>query len=191
VVNKEDFLESENERLRALLKQAGLDAEASEITKKLQQIVLAELHHRIKNMLAIVQSMVTQSLFATPSPIEAAEAITSRITALARTHDVLLSTTQENSLSKLLDTLVEPFGVEPFGATRFKIEVPDTKLSSKAGGRSRSCSKRTCNERRQVRRPLRARGIIRSSMIGYRRIWNVMCNREFKASGQTIGPFQS
>lgn len=60
--NKEDYLEDENSRLHALLRQAGIDAAESDVTYKLQRLLLAEMHHRIKNMMAMVQSIVFQTL---------------------------------------------------------------------------------------------------------------------------------
>ena len=124
---KEDFLESENARLRALLKQAGLEAEASEVTKRLQRLLLSELHHRIKNMLAMVQSIVTQTLRSSASPAEAVEVINNRIGALARTHDIILSTAGEDStLRQLLEAITAPLG-----PTRFEIDVPDAHIDSR------------------------------------------------------------
>jgi two-component sensor histidine kinase len=127
VTDKEDFLESENARLRALLKQAGLDAEANEVARNLQQLLLAELHHRIRNMLAMVQSIVSQTLRSTPSPSEAAEAIGSRIAALARTHDIILSTAgDDSSLPALVDAITAPFG-----KSRFQISIPAVEIGSR------------------------------------------------------------
>ena len=37
-----------NVRLRQLLTQAGLDAIASDVAHRLQRLMLAELHHRVK-----------------------------------------------------------------------------------------------------------------------------------------------
>jgi len=40
--------------LKELLAQAGIDAQASSVAAKLQEVVIGELHHRMKNTLAIV-----------------------------------------------------------------------------------------------------------------------------------------
>jgi hypothetical protein len=45
-----------------LLAQAGIDAQASNLAAKLQEIVIGELHHRVKNTLAIVSAITSQSL---------------------------------------------------------------------------------------------------------------------------------
>jgi HWE histidine kinase len=68
-----DFLEAENVSLRlllaqaeidalGLLAQAGIDAKEREAADKLQKLILEELHHRIKNTLATVSAIASQSL---------------------------------------------------------------------------------------------------------------------------------
>ena len=47
---------------RSLLAQAGIDAREREASDKLQKLILEELHHRIKNTLATVGAIVSQSL---------------------------------------------------------------------------------------------------------------------------------
>ena len=42
---------------RALLAQAGIDAEQREAADRLQKLILEELHHRIKNTLATVSAI--------------------------------------------------------------------------------------------------------------------------------------
>jgi two-component sensor histidine kinase len=128
VTDKEDFLESENARLRALLRQAGLDAAEGDVAHKLQRLLLSEMHHRIKNVLAMVQSVVVQSLRSAQTSAEASEAITCRITALARTHDIILSTAGEGSpLEPLLEDITAPFG-----SNRFRINVPSVVIPPQA-----------------------------------------------------------
>lgn len=125
--NREGRLEDENVRLRALLEQAGLDAAASEVANNLQALLLAEMHHRIKNMMAIVQAIVVQTLRTDKTKPQAIDAITSRITALANTHDIILSTAGKGAqLRFLIEQLTSPFIV-----SRFEISVPDVEITSK------------------------------------------------------------
>jgi CheY-like chemotaxis protein len=67
------FLTAENDSLRLLLEQAGIDAQVllaqagidakeREAADKLQKLILEELHHRIKNTLATVSAIASQSL---------------------------------------------------------------------------------------------------------------------------------
>ena len=70
---EQEFLTAENDSLRLLLEQAGIDAKAllaqagidakeREAADKLQKPILDELHHRIKNTLATVSAIASQSL---------------------------------------------------------------------------------------------------------------------------------
>ena len=76
----EAALSAENDSLRLLLEQAGIDAKAllaqagidakeREAADKLQKLILGELHHRIKNTLATVSAIASQS-FRTATSIE-------------------------------------------------------------------------------------------------------------------------
>ena len=53
--------EDEPDYLKELLAQAGIDAQASSVAAKLQEVVIGELHHRMKNTLAIVSAITSQS----------------------------------------------------------------------------------------------------------------------------------
>jgi PAS domain S-box-containing protein len=57
-----------------------------------QLLLVAELNHRVKNTLAVVQSLVLQTLKASSSPDAFRQALTGRIMALARSHDLLSAT---------------------------------------------------------------------------------------------------
>jgi two-component sensor histidine kinase len=50
-----------------LLIQAGIDAKEREAADKLQKLILGELHYRIKNTLATVSAIASQSFRAAPS----------------------------------------------------------------------------------------------------------------------------
>jgi two-component sensor histidine kinase len=51
--------EDEPDYLKELLAQAGIDAQASSVAAKLQEIIIGELHHRVKNTLAIVSAITS------------------------------------------------------------------------------------------------------------------------------------
>jgi HWE histidine kinase len=88
-----DFkLELENATLRRLLEHAATDAARRDSAEKLQRLILEELHHRVKNTLAIVQSITNQSLRTAVDLPHAGEAIAARLGALGRVHDLLLRT---------------------------------------------------------------------------------------------------
>src|SRR5882757_3967240 len=73
-----------------LLEQAGIDAKEREAADKLQKLILEELHHRIKNTLATVGAIASQSLRNVPGAEHAQQAIEGRLLALRRAHDLLL-----------------------------------------------------------------------------------------------------
>src|SRR5271165_426297 len=75
---------------KALLAQAGIDAREREASDKLQKLILEELHHRIKNTLATVSAIASQSLRNASSTAHAQHVIEGRLLALGRAHDLLL-----------------------------------------------------------------------------------------------------
>ena len=55
-----------------------------------RELMMGELNHRVKNMLAVVQSIASQTLRTTPDPARFVEAFQQRVQALARAHGVLM-----------------------------------------------------------------------------------------------------
>jgi len=116
---------------QSLLAQAGIDAREREAADKLQKLILEELHHRIKNTLATVSAIATQSLRNAPSAELAQHAIEGRLQALGRAHDLLL---QARWTSADLGTIVRA-ATEAFDnpdAPKFSIEGPDIQITSGA-----------------------------------------------------------
>ena len=98
---QEVVLSAENDSLRLLLEQAGIDAKVllaqsgidakeREAADKLQQLILGELHHRIKNTLATVSAIASQSFRTAPTIEHGQKAMEGRLAALARAHDLLM-----------------------------------------------------------------------------------------------------
>ena len=85
-------LEVENVNLRRLLAQAGIHAAKQKVAGRLQRVLLEELHHRVKNTLATVLAITSQSLRTAESLEHGRKAIESRLLALGRVHDLLLQT---------------------------------------------------------------------------------------------------
>src|SRR5229473_6756133 len=138
----EESLTAENDSLRVLLEQAGIDAKVllaqagidakeRETADKLQKLILEELHHRIKNTLATVSAIASQSLRTASSTQHAQQAIEGRLLALGRAHDLLLQARWSNAdLSNTIRGATEPYDGE--GAGKFSISGPDIKISSGA-----------------------------------------------------------
>src|SRR5258707_5229714 len=117
----EEFLKAENAGLRmqleqagidarTLLTQAGIDAEQREAADRLQKLILEELHHRIKNTLATVSAIASQSLRTATSLEHGQQAIESRLLALGRAHDLLLQARWASArFTHLVQGATEPY----------------------------------------------------------------------------------
>ena len=139
---QQDVLAEENVSLRLLLAQAeidaqsllttaGIDAKEREAADKLQKLILEELHHRIKNTLATVGAIVSQSLRNVEGAEHAQHAIEGRLLALGRAHDLLL---QARWTSADLGTVVRS-ATEAFNnpdEPKFSISGPDIRMTSGA-----------------------------------------------------------
>ena len=79
-----------------------------------QKLLLDELNHRVKNTLAVVQSMAAQTFRSTPDLLAARDAFTERLMALSATHNILVDRAWEGAeLHALLTTSLKPYG-RPF-----------------------------------------------------------------------------
>jgi two-component sensor histidine kinase len=129
--NDEIRLSGENIDLRRLLAQAGIDAAEQKIAERLQRVLLEELHHRVKNMLATTMAIASESLRSAESLEHGRLAIEERLLALGRVHDLLLRTNwTSTSLAALLKTAVDPFDTR--GDGRFFVQSTDIEVSSEA-----------------------------------------------------------
>jgi two-component sensor histidine kinase len=136
---KEAVLSAENDSLRVLLEQAGIDAKTllaqagidakeREAADKLQKLILGELHHRIKNTLATVSAIASQSFRAASSIEDGQQAMEGRLIALGRAHDLLMQASWANA--SLTQTFIG--ATEPYGNARFRFNGPDIRITSGA-----------------------------------------------------------
>ena len=137
----QDALTTENDNLKlaleqagidakVLLLQAGIDAEQRDAADTLQNLIHAELHHRMKNMLATVGAITDQSLRTATSMNHARSAIDGRLAALARAHDLLTRVSWDNAtIDSTVRSAVEPFDQ---GGARFVITGDDIGITSSA-----------------------------------------------------------
>lgn len=82
--------------------------QGSDVTERVraenhQKLLINELNHRVKNTLASIQSIVSQTLRGPQTKEEASSAITARILALSRAHNIL---TDENWDGADLETMI-------------------------------------------------------------------------------------
>src|ERR1700681_2210526 len=125
------LLEQASIDAKTLLAQAGIEAEEREAADKLQKLILGELHHRIKNTLATVSAIASQSLRAATSIEHAQKAIEGCLVALGRAHDLLMQVSWANaSLTHTLSGATEPY--DSRGARRFHFNGPDIRITSGA-----------------------------------------------------------
>jgi two-component sensor histidine kinase len=138
----QEFLAAENVSLRlllaqaeidalSLLTQAGIDAREREAADKLQKLILQELHHRIKNTLATVSAIASQSLRNVPGAEHAQHAIEGRLVALGRAHDLLLQARWTSAdLGKIVRGATEAF--DNPDVPKFTIAGSDVRMTSGA-----------------------------------------------------------
>jgi two-component sensor histidine kinase/ActR/RegA family two-component response regulator len=138
----QEILTAENDSLRLLLEQAvidakvllaqsGIDAKEREAADKLQKLILDELHHRIKNTLATVSAIASQSLRTATSIEHGQQAIEGRLVALGRAHDLLLQVSWANAgLGHIVRGATEAYDSQ--GEGRFSIDGPDIHITSGA-----------------------------------------------------------
>jgi two-component sensor histidine kinase/CheY-like chemotaxis protein len=135
-------LSAENDSLRLLLEQAGIDAKVllaqagidakeREAADKLQKLILGELHHRIKNTLATVSAIASQSFRTATSIDHGQKAMEGRLLALGRAHDLLMQISWSSaSLTHTLSGATEPYDSQ--GTRRFHFNGPDIRITSGA-----------------------------------------------------------
>lgn len=146
--DREADLVREINRLRSVLKQAGIDAEQSlketlaserqhvrDVAEERARTEAAradvdEIRHRLKNTLAVVQAIANATL-APDVPIEDARAaFNSRLEALARAHDILFqSNWARASLRTIIDGILAPYAGR--GRNRIRAKGPEVTLGAK------------------------------------------------------------
>jgi two-component sensor histidine kinase/PAS domain-containing protein/CheY-like chemotaxis protein len=97
-----------------------------------QNMLMAELDHRVKNVLAVVQSIARQSLRGDDgTKSDSAERFVGRLTALAHSHTLLASNRWEGaSFRALVEDALAP--CQDQHTTRVSIEGPDLQLTPKS-----------------------------------------------------------
>ncbi|HET6521027.1 MAG TPA: HWE histidine kinase domain-containing protein [Geminicoccaceae bacterium] len=108
---------------------AAMDATERKLTEERQDLLLAELDHRVKNMLASVQSLVVRT--SAGSPEDFSTALQGRIQAMAHAHSLLTrSRWQGASLRAIVAEELQPFFARD--GRNGRIAGPDLVLTPKA-----------------------------------------------------------
>jgi len=146
--NGEADLVREVDRLRFLLKQAGIDAEQSSLETKagerrhVRDVAeerarteaahdnVDELRHRLKNTLAVVQAIANATLGLDVPREDARAAFSSRLEALARAHEILFqSNWARANLRTIIDGILAPFARS--GWNRIRAKGPEVSLGAR------------------------------------------------------------
>ena len=107
------------------------DLSAQKAAEKRQTMLNHELSHRMKNMLAMVQSIAFQTLRSAPSVAAARETLSARIVALSKAHDLLLEDSTETAdLRAIAAAAVAPH--DEAGQPRFALEGPGVSVGPRA-----------------------------------------------------------
>ena len=101
----------------------------------LHDLLINELNHRVKNTLATVQSIASQTLRRTDNPAEAIDKFSARLVSLGRTHNVLSEEKWESAqVRELVDGALAPYA----GGTARAFTPPARISGWRRAARSRS-----------------------------------------------------
>jgi len=106
---------------------ASRDLTERKKAEQVQQLLLAELNHRVKNTLAIVQSITAQTLRDASDIKSARQALDGRIYSLAKAHDLLTTNNWEGA--NVADVITR--AIKPFEAAKVELSGPAVHVSPK------------------------------------------------------------
>ena len=122
-------LADESDYLKELLARAGIDAQAHAVAANLQEVIIGELHHRMKNTLAIVSAITSQSIKSAKTLEEAGKTIGDRLHALGVAQDLLVHERWTGAGCRtLIESAVKAF--QSKGLDQFEIAGENIAISS-------------------------------------------------------------
>lgn len=96
-----------------------------------QKLLMGELDHRVKNLLATVQSVARQTFKPAGTDQATIETFGRRLTAIAEAHSLLMRGVEQSApLDELIEVSIKPFNVAT--PSRFTVKGPDFTLNSRA-----------------------------------------------------------
>jgi len=96
-----------------------------------QRLLMGELDHRVKNLLATVQSVARQTFRSAGTDHAVIEMFNRRLAAIADAHALLMRGVEQSaSLTELVGVSIKPFDLAK--PSRFAVEGPDVVLNSRA-----------------------------------------------------------
>ena len=107
------------------------DQTAARHVEEHRQLMMGELNHRVKNFLAVVQGIVSQTLRTASSPEDARRSVMERLTNLSRAQDVLTRTSWDGApVREIVELATAPLSPDN---GRVQLAGPDFELGSQAG----------------------------------------------------------
>jgi PAS domain S-box-containing protein len=103
------------------------DVTERRLAQQSQQVMMQELHHRVKNTLASVMAITSQSLARAGSIEDGRRAVEQRLMALAEAHDLLHAGGDDASLREIVERAISPYQTVP---PRIAVSGDDVMLSS-------------------------------------------------------------
>ena len=105
-----------------------------------QHLLLREMDHRVKNLFALANSVVSLSARSAHSVTELASSVSSRLSALAAAHSLTVRSSdgpaghndRVTTLHALIQTIVAPYDITTGDRPRVSIQGPDVSLASAA-----------------------------------------------------------
>lgn len=101
------------------------DISARKEAERLQRILMGELKHRVKNVIATVQAIARQTLGADDSMRPARETFEARLQSLARAHDLLTRESWDGA--NITEVIKET--LSPYSQAKFNVNGPSLRLS--------------------------------------------------------------
>ncbi len=96
-----------------------------------QQLLINELNHRVKNTLAIIQSIAMQTLRGVDTPPEVRASFMARLVALADAHDILTSESWDGAEMETVIAKAAEVHRDAGGGSRFRLSGPSIRLTPK------------------------------------------------------------
>lgn len=103
-----------------------LDVTERKRAEATQRLLIGELNHRVKNTLATVQAIATQTLRSSPEPEDFARDFSGRIQALAQSHSLLSDATWHGAMLK--DLIAQQLRLGTIDDARLQVSGPDIQL---------------------------------------------------------------
>ncbi|AWN37694.1 PAS domain S-box protein [Methylobacterium radiodurans] len=109
---------------------AMLDISARKRAEEHQRLLTGELQHRVKNTLALVQAIASQTLRGATNPEGARDALAARLISLGRAHDILTQASwTEAPIPDVVEGALCPH--RPAGTSRIRTGGPNVLLAAK------------------------------------------------------------